>query len=824
MNLLHGMDEPNRDPSEALATLNCVPRKGTGIESRKGLHFNVPSVGGYGTFIYLKPNTDGTRTEELLTLDSSLYRIKKGTFTIAYSGASAQCVCTHYVSANKMFFKILEAQTQVLNYDEGVGYDDTTVKTLADLKTAIEAVAGFTVTNSGSTTLPAAFLPKFRNKYITVTNSLILTYYYSEKVNESTTDPFLAYLNKRDNDTFLPADAVNASNCLYIATGAKLYKYDGQTVYKAGLPNPVNPTLISYVNSGNLTGTYKYSTSFVFTDNQGNVIESKTTSDLTASPSGQNVNIQVYNVDQNTGYNTNAAVAVGTQTAAPASSLVTLNVDNGYGSPHTLKANDTAYIFNRNASVNKYKTYIVSSATNLTVVLKSTDTIDVTDGDVISNNLRIAIYRTPAGGALKQLVAEIPNNPFDSAQIYTDSTTDANLGAELVTPLKTPGPPPDCTFVQVYKQILVLGHGNKIYYADFTNTDRSNEVFPPTDNAEEIYTQRGEAISGMGLSGDALCVFTPHSIRGVAGDLATDNYQIFSISDHIGCVSHKSIVPLGNGTLFLAEDGIYNLATAALLNVNQLGIPQPESRKISPIFKLDKTSQFSNWKFSRTIGVNDPLNHRIMFFVPSERNEVHVYADRHSRVIVYDYSKSSWWLWDSVNFASGAVLYENELWFQERSKTLDLNYKMFRMSADDFPDDYWDHTTAFYPDYVTGWDSLQASSVYKKPLWYKLYLVPESESDTEKTFTVKVDTEADYIPGNQISSSSVTLAGVQRKWGFPWGQEFGAHNEVELKDKIRGRKSHSVRLRFRGTTSGAKFFISRWDILFATPYGMAVKE
>jgi len=830
LNMLQDMDDSSRPISEASDCLNVMSRKTTGFESRKGFHWMVPDIGGYGLFNYIKKNDDGSITEELLTVDDNLHRIKKGEFQIDYTGSENVADVQISVSSTAMRIKVNENEVEKLDHNAGQGYDEATVKTLATLKTDIDALTDFSATNTASTTLPSAFLPPQRDIIILKSGNQKIGYYYSEKVNSpfvlTGTEIFQTVLDNRDKTNMANVNAVNHRNVLYMAFNGALMKYDGLNVYKAGLPLINAPTVNNLVGSGNLTGAYLYHVTYIYTDNQSNQVESKISDDLSITVTAENIVLDLPNIVESSGYNTKCAIAVGAQTATPSASKVTLNADDGIGSKHSLDKDDTVFIFNRHSTVDAYKTYVIDSVTISTVVLKTDDTIQVNDNDPISANLRIAIYRTSAGGNTdnKSLVAEIPNNSFSGFQQFTDSIKDVNLGAAFAGQTKTYGPPPTCSFVAVYKQTLVLGQDYTLYYSDQGNVNNSSEVFPSTDNSEEVFTHRGGIIRGLGISGDTLCIFTDKAIVGLEGDLVTDQYSTYKISEHIGCQSHDSITSVGLGLFFLSEDGIYQLVNGRFSNVDKRGIPIPESRIIDPFFKQDKIDSKHDLVFRRAVGINDVANSRFLLFIPAETLSTHTYANNHSRILVFEYNRERWYIWDVVNMASGAVIFECELWFQERNFDQGLNYKLGKVKEDDVPDDYADHVTAITKDYISGWDTLTDNTTYKKPLWFKGYFRRVNHSDNEAAFKPDISIEQDYVDGNKISSATLTLGKVGMQWNDPWGREFGGHLEHEAKFKIRARKSRSIRVRFQNAEISTNFFVSAWEITYALPYERTMKE
>jgi len=112
-----------------------------------------------------------------------------------------------------------------------------------------------------------------------------------------------------DNNNFSDTNPIrpcflNAHNCCYIYYGTDEtefepfkgfpFKYDGQTVYREGVP-PAFAGTVNLVGSGSLTGVFKYKLLVAQYDNRGNIIEGQLSSSRTVTLAADSAAITLYN-------------------------------------------------------------------------------------------------------------------------------------------------------------------------------------------------------------------------------------------------------------------------------------------------------------------------------------------------------------------------------------------------------------------------------------------------------------------------------------------------------------------------------------------------
>lgn len=792
---------------------NIQLRSDNGIEKRVGIRSKIKDKGGYGLVEYTYINSNNTSTKELLLIDDSLYRVKEGTLNITYSGAQTHATAKVVVTSGDMKLQLIENDSTVLDRSLGQGYDETSTETLADTDSAIDAISGFSATVTGDSTHPSAFLDLTPELTIDTGTTGTIGYIYVEEVNNMKSNPIDNISSIKNTVNLKNAKAVNHNNLLVLTDGGKPKVYDGQSVYLAGLPKP---SAFSYSKAaGDLADTHNYYLTYDFIDARGKRTESALSDAIEITTSSEKIQLNVPTIQNGSGYNTNCSVITGNQTAAPSSGLVTLNV---LSHQHSLVAGDTALVFNRHTSINDLKTYTVSSVTTSTLVLTSDDTIQVNDLDPISNNLAINIYRTDGSASIKSLVKTLVNNSWAGSITHTDNDSDLSDNATFTEFTKTQAPPPDADFCLSYKNNLILGKGQSIYYSDEINNGftTSSLSFPATN-----FILFKDVITGLAVSGDTLVVFSDHSTHGVVSStLDFDILNKFLISDHIGCRSHDSISSIGDMTIFLDNSGVYGMANGVLLT-DDASIPRPLSRAITPFFEDIVTNNIEDLRLDLAVGVNHPKQQKYFLFIPSTLTDNRDYSTNNSKTLVFDYNKKRWFFWSNMHMDGGAVIYDNTLYWSERTVAGSLRTNLFKFAETRTADDYWDDVTAITAFYELKWDVLDNQTLggFKKPLNLKIYSRPRKSSDYLYTPTLTVDVYKDYLDELLHSGLSYTFGNVGAKWGFRWGDKpYGDWQEVYIKKHLKSELFESLKVKLTNNEGGVNINISALELEWQNPY------
>ena len=799
-----------REAGAATEIKNATLRRSGSLSKKKGHKVSVGDGGGLGTTSFFNiSSTTGIPSEELITVGSSLYKKTDATITITYSG-SATAYYEMYVDETDsvFYFDLYDDNTRVLHYDLGTGYEASPV-TISNLETNIDATANFASVVSAGGSSPAAFalLPKLVGTIATAPGTAVAFSYLSVITSPGTYTPFTTFYANRNTEAFENASFASLNNILYIATGADaLAKYDGQRCYRAGMTVGAF-TSVTAVAGAVAAGTYKWIITYEHVDAKEGVVEG-VESDLKTLTTGgvQSFDLVIPTLQPSSGYVTDQAVVNGLQAG-----VTTITVDAG----HKIKVGDSVYFYDGVSA--SYVTRTVSAIAATTITISGAN-VNVADNAVISQNLKINIYRTKTTGSIYYLVASVPNDSLNSSITFNDNLADTALGAEYVTPVKPHTTPPIARYVDVWRgQLICTGIADSVNTVAYSDSE-GNEYFP-TDNTFLTESPRGDKNSGLRALDNALYVFKKESIMVITGDLPSASIQVDIASRQgVGCESHASIAEVGGRLWFMSQWGIYSIGPEGL---------KEESANIKQTFELADAT----YSYQRSVGFFWNDENKYILFIPVETTDGsnNVYATSDSKIFIYDTYWGAWLEWSSMPFAGGIAEHMGSLYFCQRRNnpiTTNASYAMCQVLNTGDETDYADHTDPIEFVYKTHWESLQTPTVFKKFLRLKIFSLDISVNDFETNdFTIDVTTEHDY--GTEtISSLSYDFSGGAGGWGesawgdFPWGEG----RLPAVWKKLKSRKAKSVRTIFENDTLYENIMISGYEMEIETPYKEAIKE
>lgn len=814
------LDRPENYASDLL---NAQYKKNGDTEKRKGNRAVSAQGGGHGLFTYNRIDPDtGLQSDILLTASNTIKKMSEVTFTITYSGAEATALAILYFDEDSTTYKLqlIAGTSIVLEEDLGLGYDEASPTTLAQLKTAVDAVTDFAATIVGTTSLPAAFL-SFLNHDLIASDAVATMYEFTD-VNTTTSNPLAGSETNKNASDFENVSFAQLDNIVYIANGYNdTLKYDGQTLYAAGLPNPSAPSTAA-VGAGSISaGTYIHKILYKQIDAVGNIIYSDPSPQDSITLGGaDDIDVTVNNVLAGTGFNTNCAVVAGAQAG-----VNTITVDDGAGGAHTMKAGDKAYFYDSISA--GYVTRNVTSVASGTITV-SGSAVTVADNAVISNNLMIVIARSQDSGSFIYEVATIPNNSFTATQVYRDSTTDANLGVQVVEPLRARTKPPKGKYLATfYNKLLIAGdpdNRNTFYWSD-----EKPEYFPIGSNSEVAQSKNGDPISGISQANEVLVVFENKATHVYSGDFTNLNVRHDIVSHRIGCVAHATIQQVESELFFLSEKGIYSTVSGQ--------IPVPRANLIQPLFNQDaSTDSEATYILKRAVAINDLKDEKYICFLPTESTvSSNVYTNTNYLIVVNDYSHNTqeadkvniWlkWRYANANPAGGFAFCSGELFFCERrysTYNTSVDHNVCKRLNDGLNTDYLDNHLPVSFEYKTAWYFNGDPSVFKKYNKIKIFSVPESASDGT---LLTLNTERDFTDGFTQNTLTLDLSGPGGGYGVSaYGTSpYGNITQPNVKSKLNG-KFKSIRLLFTNSQLQKNVEIAGWELEFEAPYAAKIKE
>lgn len=675
-----------------------------------------------------------------------------GNYSITFSGVTG-AVVANYKSTLQVQF----------NQNVGKGFDTVSPYLISALITQLTGVAGVTVVTTGLTAAPVAFIEICLETNIADGKSATLTWKYWVSANRTVPSTFAGLAAQLSSPNFRNATFAAFNETLYIATGFdEVQKYDGQTVYRAGMPMGVLPGVaLTNMGAGTVTpGDHTYYITYEQFDNNGRIVEGVLSDGAFIAVGTDDVNVTVTNLEQATGWNTNGAIIDGVQTSN------TINVDPG----HTMQVGDKAFFLDSGVPVTNslglpYRNVVSRTATSITI---DGAPVTVADNDPISNGLKINIYRTTISSMIPKLVRVVPNNSYATTTTWLDDVPDASLGRDYNTPQRLHNPPPLTGIVLVYKNQLIFTqdpiNDDYVWYSDpnepeYVSTADNYFIVPSVD----------DDITGAGISGSTLIITKDQSLYAISGDLAGFKTTLTPIApgSNIGCVSHHTIVAVGSLLYFMHTNGIYAIAELTLYPTDKEGNPIALTIDIDRVFRQIPAQFNKKFQLKRAVAVNFTIDNQCLFFIPCEEPEGIKAANNNSRVLCYDYQKKNWYEWTRVNAAGGFyVLNDFLFWNERRAKGTSItsnNYKQHRTYQ---LIDQVDHVTPIRTTWATSWEDMDLPRIRKKYIRCSLLFNGLGTLYEVNLPVICFYTFADWIEGKISTKTDVT----QKIEGSAWSQ------------------------------------------------------
>ncbi len=804
-----------RKSRHAAESRNAMYLKNNSVSSRPGTKGSASTKGGGGTKTFNWRDSNNFTQSQLVTIDSNLHRKLSGTVTITYTGIREDSLLSliPYLSGTDYTFiaKITEGDTTISQTDLKTGIYEASPPTVASLVTAIDALADYTCTATGDTSGPAAFLP---TSLLSLPPSvpIVISFDYWEQIYCPVSNPFQTFYDQMTSVNGELACLFNHANRLFIATGfGPLYKYDTQSVYRAGMPF-TESVAASVGSATGLTGDYEYFVTYEFIDALGNVVEGDESNHSTVTLANQKGSIVIPNIQPTTGFMTSCAIINGAQAG-----VTTITVDSG----HTLKVGQTAFFID-SSGAEQSKAITATTATTITFV----GAVTVADNAVISANLKINLWRNINGSTeLFYLVDTIPNNSFAATTTYIDNVADVNLEIEFSPPIEGHGEPPeDMRYLTAFDQCLVMSDGSDaVWYSDSDGSEYFNSFFL-------IKSKSNSVVTGLGSNTDALYVFKENEGHALTGSLQTSQFRVKSFSDSIGCCSHQSIIDVDGYVWFFSK----RYGPRRLISTTT---PDDVSYRILPVITNKRSDLSETISFKRVIGYNLQADQVALFYCPSETelsNEY--YPNNSSFTLAADYRSQSdsdadydsegrvqqqmpkvrWFKWDNLNLGAGGDTLGDTFYYTERrfsDPLTDFIYPLcsFLNKGDEY--DTHDHGQPMPFYYEASWEDLGKNDLLKKFNALAIYSFPELIATA---FSVLASTEVDYRQGEVHSKKTLDFGAGSLSSGYDtsgWGDNsWGDPLTPKILFPLRMGKFTAMKLIFSKELYLEKPVISGWGL------------
>lgn len=235
---------------------------------------------------------------------------------------------------------------------------------IADATSPTSGVQGLSIAVNGDTDLPAAFIQILEPTIIPSNTIYTLDYWYWLQVNSTINPPLpgSADIIYQNSQQFENASMAAYDDVIYIANGLDFpQKYDGQTVYRAGLPQGVRPFPITDNTTFQslpfvATNTFQYATTYEQIDARGHILEGQlsaiTNYEVQAANAAANVTLTNLKSTSKNNWNTNFALAVGGTATSYGPDINGFYYDLvAVNTGFTLKIGDSAYYGDITAAV-----------------------------------------------------------------------------------------------------------------------------------------------------------------------------------------------------------------------------------------------------------------------------------------------------------------------------------------------------------------------------------------------------------------------------------------------------------------------------------------
>ena len=809
----------------ASGTDNIVISKTGSIEKRLGYQPHAETGPNAGLFVYNRIDELGQEQPEVIGVSDTLQKLLASTLTVTYTGSDANAVFSVFFDTDTDQYRcqIDVGTTTVLDSALGLGRDEVSPKTIDQLRAEIDALPDLTATVSGATSTPAAFIECVIQYDLTSgAYGAKARYWASLNVSPQTgkTGPLEGSQTHLNDDDFENASAVVLQNCLYVSNGYDdVIKYDGQNAYRAGLPTASDVTASGTVGAN----IYVYRSQYVQTDAALNTAEGNLTNSVEYSftePSVNNVTVTVRSIQAGSGFNTNCALISGTGTGTA------IPVTAG----HTMKAGDTAFLYDTVTAAYVTREVLSVGATTVTVDASIGYTSSTTNSqNVISANLRIRVFRNENTGITPTIwyeLIDIPNNSLGAGtQTWVDAVSDTNVigGIQLVEPATDRSPPTKGKYISAFQTLMVTAgdpeNPNTVSVSDIENC----EYFPFPDNQFTVNNLQGDLITGLHPSNENFLIFQTRSIHAMTGDVPNGNFRVDTITTDIGCAAHATIQDVRGTVCFLSPVGPRVMTGASIPQGLGQSKDNALNSRLDPLFSQRGVTEAETYRLKRAIALNDRRGEKYLLFVPAEQ-EVggDRYTNANSKVLVYDYTRDAWVTWSGLDFSAGLVSTndDNDLYFIERRVEAGVveNY-LYRFLNTGTSFDYQDHNSTITAIYKSPWEFMGEAGVRKNFQNIRVYGI----EDQDKEFTVTIETESNFTPDNVISTCSLTFGaggyGVSEYGVDPYGDP----STTGLKHKLNNGRVTSLRVILSNAQEQTNISVTGYELEIAAPYKPAYK-
>lgn len=636
-----------------------------------------------------------------------------GAYTVTFSGITGAVTASYRSDLITQF-----------NVAMGKGYGTSSPYLISTLIAQLNSVPGVTVSSVGQTNWPGAFIEVSEITNIASGLSATLNFFYWQSANRTLAVTFPGLAASVFTDDYRNATFAAYQEVIYIGSAFDpVQKYDGQTVYNAGMPNGATPS-VAAGSSGNVdTGDHTYFITYEQIDATGRLVEGVISDGvLITLMSDSIVEVTVTNLLQGSGWNTDGAII-----SASVGPTNTIPVNLG----HTMQEGDTAFFIDA-SGVPQTRLVLSITATSITIDGAPVSVNPSNDWQkAISNNLKINIYRSKAIGTEPFFVFSIPNNSYQATTTYDDNVADSTLNQQYIFPGNRHDPPPQVGVVFPFNNIMIYtadpNNDDFVWYSDPDQPEYVDQLQSPTNEPNRfIVPSNNDDVVGVGVAGSTLVIFKNLSIYAVSGQIVTEQFTVVAVAQgsNIGCVAHATIKSIGGLLYFLHTNGVYSMSELNLFPTDQFGNPIPLTIPIDKFFRDLSADGEVNRQFvlQRAVAENYTKDNQYILFLPAETpcgcpiNTNPRVANDNSRILCYDHQGKNWFEWTNINAAGGMYVNADNLYWQERrlSQTGGITANTYKQHRQYQLIDQADHVTPIRATWISSWEDDGQPRVRKK--------------------------------------------------------------------------------------------------------------
>jgi len=516
----------------------------------------------------------------------------------------------------------------------------------------------------------------------------------------------------------------------------ELYKYDGCTIYRAGVPRP-----IMNITAG--AGSYSYRVYLRFRDRQGNI----TSGDYQQfDDRADGAFFEAYQPKQGF-YEKYGEINVPLGFLVGLGESDTITVQPG----HNYIVGDCLYITGDQRAdyddVAEFFEIIEVTATTLRLdISKSKASFLLTAGEPVERRWGVIVSQS-LNKSYGYMVSDFRIQDQNGLNKYPDSVQNVTVPGgyaqlalsleDVYDPTILKGLPPKCKYVDFYNNIMILGNSvvnsetnnfvrteaqSTIFWSD-TGVGSTVETFPPFNLYPIGRSSEGE-ITGLFGSSDNVKILKERQVYYLNGNLVLNSYRArSSMSNGVGCIAHRSILEVEGGCIFMSTRGLYLCAFG--------NKPVELSQEIEPIF----TDNPYELDLSSATTVNDIDGERLYIHIsplPDSETEDGI-------TLEYDYAFKEWFLHRGILGSSGMAFVNGELYHANQDS-------LYRRSSE-----YNDDSSAIVAYWKSTWENLGMPSVVKKFVKFVMLSI------SSMAWTLNLRTQDDWNPGNEKTNQEIDI-------------------------------------------------------------------